>query len=218
MAAEDWFNFFQMPEDRSYYAFKLGDVLLIALDCGDFFHHKNYTAQCGPLLDLNNLFRKQQAWLEKLRKTESFRSAKYRIILSHSEPQIAKREIETGIRNMVLPLLKDDSDEGRIHLWVAGHVHHYWRAKKGSQTVVSRMQIKNPALKISPVNWVSLDGPKGDSSNPNFSYLWVKVTEKQIYAKAVDENGNKLDEFVIDRKGNFKELFRAKELKVLPFK
>jgi hypothetical protein len=46
----------------------------------------------------------------------------------------------------------------------------------------------------------------------------VKVTEKQIYAKAVDENGNKLDEFVIDRKGDFKELFRAKELKDLPVK
>ena len=167
---------------------------------------------------MNNLFSKQQAWLEKLRKTEIFRSAKYRIILSHSEPQVSKREIENGIRDMTLPLLKDDSDEGRIHLWIAGHVHRYWRAKKGSKTIISRTPVKNPALQVSPVNWVSLDGPKGDSSNPNFSYLWVKITEKQIYAKAVDENGKKLDEFVIDRKGDFKELFRAKELKELSFK
>ncbi|MBQ9772045.1 MAG: metallophosphoesterase [Lentisphaeria bacterium] len=217
LAAEEWFDFFQMPEDKSYYAFKLGDVLLIALDCGDFFHHINYTAHCGPLLDLNNLFKRQQDWLKKLQKTEMFRTAKYRIILSHSEPQISKRVIENGIRNMTLPLLKDDSDESRIHLWIAGHVHRYWRARKGSKTVVSRTPIKKPALKVSPVNWVSLDGPKGDSSDPNFSYLWVKVSENRIYAKAIDENGNKLDEFVIDLKGTFKELFRAKELKDLPF-
>lgn len=218
LASEDWFNFFQMPEDKSYYAFKLGNVLLIVLDCGDFFHHENYTAHCGPLLDLNHLFRKQQAWLEKLQKTELFRTAKYRIILSHSEPQVSQREIETGIRNMTLPLLKGESDESRIHLWIAGHVHRYWRARKGSKTIITRTPVKNPALKVSPVNWVSLDGPKGDSSNPNFSYLWVKVTETQIYARAIDENGNKLDEFVIDRNGDFKELFRAEELKDLPFK
>ena len=83
--------------------------------------------------------------------------------------------------------------------------------------MISRAPRKNPALKISPVNWVSIDGPKGNSSKPDFSYLWVKVSEQGIFVRAIDENGTKLDEFTIDPAGIFQELYRAPELKDFPF-
>ena len=217
LAAEDWYDYFQMPEDKSYYAFRLGNVLFISLDCGDFSAKTKYSSFNGPVTDLDSLYKRQSAWLEKLRRTKAYKQAKYRIILSHSEPQISNGEIERKIRELTAPLLNDDSPEGRIHLWIAGHVHQYWRAAKGARTLVARNQRKNPALKFSPVNWVSVDGPKGNSSNPNFSYLYVKVTEKEISVKAVDENGRPLDEFTVDQTGNFKELFRSKELKDMPF-
>ena len=217
LAAEDWYDYFQMPEDKAYYAFRLGDVLFISLDCGDFPAPEKYSSSSGPVTDLTVLHKRQIKWLEKLRKTPAFRTAKFRIIMSHSEPQISRGIIETKIREITAPLLKDDSPEGMIHLWIAGHVHRYWRAEKGSNTLITRAARKNPALKISPVNWVSVDGPKGDSSNPNFSYLSVKVTGNKIHVTAYDENGKKLDEFTVDQKGAFKELFRAKELKNLPF-
>lgn len=217
LAAEDWYDYFQMPEDKSYYAFRLGDVLFISLDCGDFPAKTKYSSSNGPVTDLETLHKRQAKWLEKLRKSEVFKRAKYRIILSHTEPQIAKGTIENKIREITAPLLKDDSPEGKIHLWIAGHVHRYWRAAKGAKTLVSRNQRKNPALQVSPVNWVSVDGPKGNSSNPDFSYLMVNVSEKQISVKAVDENGKTLDKFTVDRSGKFTELFRAEELKDMPF-
>ena len=52
---------------------------------------------------------------------------------------------------------------------------------------------------------------------PDFSYLMVNVSEKQISVKAVDENGKTLDKFTVDRSGKFTELFRAEELKDMPF-
>ena len=125
--------------------------------------------------------------------------------------------LEDKMREITAPLLRNDSDDSRIHLWIAGHVHRYWRAAKGTSELIARAPRKKAALKKSPVNWVSVDGPKGNSSNPNFSYLKVQVTADKITVKAVDENGKKMDEFQIDQKGQFRELYRGKELKAFPF-
>ena len=217
LAAEDWFDYFQMPDDKSYYSFRLGDVLFIVLDCGDYPPKETgLSSYSGPVTIPGILFEKQKKWLENLQKTESFRTAKFRIILAHPEPQIDTGYLEDKMREITTPLLRNDSDDSRIHLWIAGHVHRYWRAAKGTSELIARAPRKKAALKKSPVNWVSVDGPKGNSSNPNFSYLNVKISADKITVKAVDENGKRLDEFQIDQKGQFRELYRADELKVFP--
>lgn len=217
LAAEKWFDYFQMPDDKSFYTAKLGDVLFIVLDCGDISKNDPLDAFNGPLLDLGNLFRKQQQWLNKVRRSEEFRNARFRVVLSHSEPQIEKSIVANNIRKLTGEMLADNSDNGRIHLWLAGHVHRYWRAARGAKTLVSRVpRSKAPALAEAPVNWFSLDGPKGNSSKPDFSYVSLKFSDKAVRVTALDEDGRKLDEFSVDVKGNLREIYLDKSLKKYP--
>ena len=216
IAAENWYDHFAMPEEKGYYSFQLGEVFFIVLDCGDISRVGALDAFNGPLLDMENLLRKQAQWLEKVRHSPEFRKAKFRVVLSHAEPQIASGKMNENIRKMTGKLLADNSDSGRIHLWLAGHVHRYWRAGRGSTAIVSREAYPKAAKAVSPVNWVTCDGPKGNSAKPEFSYIAVKCTSEKLHVKAIDDNGIKFDEFEIDAKGNLKELYLDKSLKHHP--
>jgi len=212
IAAEDWYDCFLLPGEKTYYAFRRGEVLFIVLDCGDFFRAPN-EAYNGPVLKLDTLFERQSRWLETLRRTPEFRSAKFRIVLSHVEPQITKDIMSEKMRRMTAPLLDDQTPEGRIHLWLCGHVHRYWRANRGSDELIARDPIGKWSLSRAPVTWVSVDAPKSNSSKPDFSYLAVRVTRDAIRLTALDENGREFDRFSIDPEGKVTELFQSPELK-----
>ena len=219
IAAENWYDHFTMPGEKGYYSFQLGEVFFIVLDCGDISARGKLDAFNGPLLDMEKLFRKQTQWLKKIRQSEQFRNAGFRVVLSHTEPQIAGGLMNDSVRKLTAELLADDSDENRIHLWIGGHVHRYWRAARRDSSIISRRQYaKVPAVASAPVNWVTVDGPKGDSSKPIFSYLAVKCTPEKLHIKAIDENGMKFDEFTVDTKGTLKEIYRDETLKKHPLK
>ena len=158
------------------------------------------------------LFRKQAQWLAKVRKSPEFRNAKYRVILCHNDPQTSQSLLDRNVRQLTGDLLADNSDSGRIHLWIGGHTHRYRRAARNSRLLTARIKPNKIALKTSPVNWVTVDGPKGDSKNPNFSYLAVKCTPQAIHVTAIDDTGKKIDEFAIAPDGKFKEIFKDKSL------
>ena len=217
MAAEDWYDYFQMPDEKSYFTFQLGEVFFIVLDCGEYFSGAKHQAINGPLVDMKKLFSKQAQWLKKVRRSEEFRNAKYRVVLAHGEVQIATSKFNENIRNLTMDMLRDDSESGRIHLWLSGHCHRYWRAAKNSTSLVTRIRpVRAPALAVSPVNWLTCDGPKGSSAKPDFSYIAVKCSPEKLHVKAIDENGKTFDEFVIDPEGKLKTLYLDKELKDYP--
>ena len=70
-----------------------------------------------------------------------------------------------------------------------------------------------PTAATAPVNWVTVDGPKGKGATPDFSYLSVKCSPEKLHVTAIDENGKKIDQFEINPKGVLKELYRSDELK-----
>ena len=118
------------------------------------------------------------------------------------------------MREMCKALLADTSDEGMIHLWLAGHVHRYWRANRGSNELVHLYPAKKWALSKAPVTWVSTDAPKGNSAWPEFSYLGVDVKKDSLTVTAYDTDGKKFDSFSVDGKGRVTELYRRKDMKV----
>ena len=157
--------------------------------------------------------------MKKIRESVEFRNAKFRVVLSHAEPQVAGGKMNDNIRALTAELLAWNRDENRIHLCSGGHVHRYWRAARGDSAIVSRQKYaKDPAVATAPVNWVTVDGPKGDSTKPDFSYLAVKCTAEKLHIKAIDEKGSKFDEFTVDRQGRLKEIYRDKSLKKHIFK
>lgn len=213
IGAEAWFDYFQMPEDKNYYTIQYGDVLFIVLDCSDVSNRGIFNAFNGPLLDTKNFIAKQTRWLQKVRRSAAFRNAKFRVVLAHNEPQIQNGQVADNIRTVIGNMLEDQSEQGMIHLWLAGHVHYYWRAERNSTKVLSRIPFKRAALKKAPVNWVSVDGPKSNSSRPDFSYLSINFSADRIRVRAIDELGKVFDEFSVDQKGKLYEHFHDKSLK-----
>ena len=184
------------------------------LDCGEYFSAGRLNAFNGVLLDMNKLMTRQAAWLKHIRNTPEFRNARFRVVMAHGEPMVSKNVFNNNIRNLALDLLRDDSDNGRIHLWLAGHCHRYWRAARGSKSLVSRIEPKgSAALAAAPVNFLTCDGPKGNAASPDFSYISVKCTPEKLHIKAIDDKGRKFDEFEIDQQGKLKTLYLDKELK-----
>ena len=217
IAAEDWYKYFQMPGEKSYYSFQLGEVFFIVLDCGEFFSAGRLNARNGVLLDMNKLMTQQAKWLKKVRNTPEFRNAKFRVVMAHGEPMVSKSVFNNNIRKLALDLLRDDSDNGRIHLWLAGHCHRYWRSARGGKSLVMRYKpTGTTALPIAPVNFVTCDGPKGNAAKPDFSYISVTCTSEKLHVKSIDEKGKKFDEFEIDSQGTLKTLYLDDEVKDYP--
>ena len=217
IAAENWYDYFQMPDEKSYYSIQLGEVFFIVLDCGEFFDADKFNAYNGPLLDMDKLISRQSRWLKKVYRSEAFRKAKFRVVIAHGEPQISRGRLNNTVRAMMSDILKDNSDEGRIHLWLAGHCHYYWRAARNSKTLVARAGLKTPpALPQAPVNWLTCDGPKSRGAKPELSFIFVSCSPEKLHIKSVDDNGKKFDEFSIDLKGELKTIYLDENLKAHP--
>ena len=211
IGAVQWHDYFMMPDEKPYYSFKVDDVYFIVLACSDF--SKGLNASNGPVISPDTMVRKQRAWLEKVVKNDEFKKAKFRIVLSHTAPQLENSEsVVREIQEIIEPL-KDEL----IHFWIAGHSHYYWRMFKGSDILYSRNEWKKaPAYAAAKFNWITLDGPKGSNSKPDFSYLTVNIKNGIIQAVVTDEDGKLIDSFNIDAKGNAVELKRSPDIK--PFK
>ncbi len=213
MAAEAWFDHFAMPGESGYYAFRHGSVFFLVLDCGDF-GSRPLNGFNGPILDMAALMSRQKKWIERVRKSAEFKSAHFRIILAHTEPQYSDDAVSANVRRLTADLLKDRSAEGRIHLWIGGHIHEYRRAAEDSSDISAFRPLAHPAaLGKAPVSWVTVDAPKEDSAKPDFSYLDVEVGKDELAVTAVDENGKKLESFSVDAAGKLHEIFRAETLR-----
>lgn len=215
IGAAAWFDYFQRPEDKNYYTIRYGEVLFIVLDCSDISPSNVFNAFNGPLLDTKNFIAKQARWLQKVRKSAEFRNAKFRVVLAHSEPQIERSPVSDNIRTVIGNMLEDQSEQGLIHLWIAGHVHRYWRAERNRAAVLTRQPLKlkkKAALAKAPVNWVSVDGPKSKSARPDFSYLAIDFSAARIRVRAIDEQGKCFDEFSVDQKGKMHSCFNDNSL------
>lgn len=210
--AVKWHDFFVMNDEKPYYSFKIKDTLFIVLACGDFVKGK-YNAFIGPILDPAAMVEKQRQWVENLTKSDDFKNAKFRIVLSHIAPQIEKSQVIDEIRKIAAPIMNDS-----IHFWIAGHCHYYWRMFKNSDILYAREQYpKAPEFKTAKFNWITLDGPKSSSAYPDFSYLSVNIKNDKITAKIVDQDGRLMDSFIIDSKGNAVELKRSANIKPFTF-
>ena len=209
--ASSWHKYFIPEGQKPYYCFKNGDTLFIVLACGDTTKG-NLNAHIGPILDTEYMVKKQRAWLEKLVKSDDFKNAKFRIVLSHITPQIDAGPMGKDLRAIATPLLSES-----IHLWIGGHCHRYWRMFKGSNLLYSREKAPTAYHQaVAPFNWLTLDGPKGNQNPPDLSYIHVTINDKLIDAKVIDPDGKVVDHFTVDEHGNATEISRMQS--VIPTK
>ncbi len=126
-------DYFTQPDGKTYQAFRQGDVLWIGLDTLWKAKEKLQQQQIERYWD------EQAAWLRELKKTDLWKTAKFRIVMAHlatfgtESPFLAPHFDE---------VLNDNTPEGKIHLYLAGHMHCYYRINAGSKDARANTQYK----------------------------------------------------------------------------
>ena len=116
-------DYFPHQSGRLYNAYRWGDLMVVTLDGGES------AADGNPLARTSNLgafaqYRAQEArWLAQVVASEDYRTAKYRIVISHFPvTNEVLDEAEAGaaqFARLMLPVL----NEAQVDLMVAGHRH-----------------------------------------------------------------------------------------------
>ena len=164
-------------------------------------------------------FAEQAAWLAEVVTTPACQNAKRRIVLAHTTPfEFNNSYMARNLYNMVGKLFYGENPPCKIDLWIAGHIHTYSRANRGESVIRAVKPWKKYADNKSAVTFVTTDGPKNKSIQPDLSFLEINVGENTIGVTAFDENGVMLDKFVVKQSGEVENIFLNKSMKLFPIK
>ena len=160
------------PSGKSFFSFRQGETLFIALDAGNDKPDDESGLFCNQ-----EMFREEMAWLKELVQTEEYRSARWRIALIHMPADSARYDALAAA-----DLLKMIPE---TELILAGHRHYYFYIDPNSDICVRKRNGKEiPGATKLPALTVA---------NDTDTMLCVNVSPEQIEVKVIDENGEPVD-------------------------
>lgn len=119
-------HFFPKKDGKIYGSYLLGDIMVVMLDCGED-KPDTHPVYAG-LTDFDAYRTEQAEWLKQLVKTDEFKKATYRIVISHFPMEMENEDHkQTGGHGMYdlqckcLPIL----NRANIDLMVSGHTHQF---------------------------------------------------------------------------------------------
>lgn len=125
--ARTYSSYFPKKNGKIYGSYLLGDVMIVMLDSGEDKAESHWVY--AGLTDCDAYRTEQAEWLEKLIKTEEYKKAKYRIVLSHFPMVMGSKWKEEkmwyGWEDAIhkfLPIL----NKANVDLLVSGHTHRYF--------------------------------------------------------------------------------------------
>jgi 3',5'-cyclic AMP phosphodiesterase CpdA len=111
-------DFFPTPNGRHYHAFRHGPVAFLILDSGEDKSDSN--KEYSGLVDFDAYRAQQTQWLRLAVQDESFRTARYRVVLVHMPPSTNPRAYGASqVHKLWSPIL----NEASIDLVLCGHTH-----------------------------------------------------------------------------------------------
>ena len=192
--ADGYFDYMRHPTPKTYYAFSHGPVFYIILDGAT-----DGTGMDG-LIDTRDFFAEQRAWLNEVATSEAFRSSKFRIVLAHF-PIWNENANETKIMlSLTDGILDGNTSESRIHLYLGGHLHRFFRILPGGKQKSLDADFSESTIPKVPYTVIANDGP-GDNEIDG-SVISVEVTSENLTVKTLDKMGKVLDAVKIDQDGN----------------
>ncbi len=162
------------PTGKTYFTFRQGDVLFIALDVGDDHSDTVINKNAAVIAE-------ERRWLRRLKEQPVFREAKRRIVLMHIPPYDIEHSYAGQASAKVLGELADCD----INCVLCGHIHKYFVIESG--TGVRNFKLTGEKLADS----AKLPFPV--IANSNDTYLDVKVSDGSITSTAIDVNGKIVD-------------------------
>ncbi len=118
-------DYFPQPNERTYQAIAQGPVLFLCLDTMWPSKMKLQNEQHIKYLQ------EQVAWIKELKKTPVWKKAKFRIVMGHVAPFASEGTKFVG--DVFNEVFSDNSKDGKIHAFLAGHEHAYWRINAGTK-------------------------------------------------------------------------------------
>jgi 3',5'-cyclic AMP phosphodiesterase CpdA len=114
--AAEYPAYFPTDNGKLYYAFSYGDAIFVVLDSGE--DKPDSDMEYSGITDMDRYRSEQAEWLGELVQTDGFRSAKYKIVISHMPP-FGTWHGSIDLGEKVLPLLNDAG----IDIMLCGHLH-----------------------------------------------------------------------------------------------
>lgn len=160
--ARSYPNLFPKSGGKIYGSYRMGDIMIVMLDCGE--DKPDDTWVYAGLTDFDAYRTEQAEWLARLVETEEFKTARYRIVISHY-PMVdifPEEELTHGINDLkakMLPIL----NRANIDLMVSGHTHEFAFHEKnkagnafpvivGSNRSATRIDIKDGKIKAKVID------------------------------------------------------------------
>ncbi len=163
---------------KTYFTFRHGDVLFIALDVGD--DHSD------TIINKNaRVIAEERRWLRNLKRQPIFKEARHRIVLMHIPPYDIEHSYAGQASADVLSELADCD----ISCVLCGHIHKYFviDAGTGVRDFVLTGEKKADSARL----------PFPVIANSNDTYLDVKITEKGITCTAFGTDGKALHTYTM---------------------
>jgi predicted phosphodiesterase len=167
------------PAGKSYYTFRQGDTLFIALDAGN-----DKPDGDSGLFRNDDMIREQQEWLKELTRSAEYRNARWRIALIHMP--VYKRRYDSDAAFSLLRLIPETD------LILSGHLHRYFTVEP--ETGVCFFKRENLTM-VSPDTLNALT-----IANDIDTLLQVDVTEDHLMVNVIEQYGNVIDTLRIDPK------------------
>lgn len=119
-------SYFPTTTDKLYYSFRQGPVHFIVLDAGE--DKPDSDIEYSGLSQFDAYRSEQREWLKKEIRSESFRTAKYRLVIVHIPPVDSDWHGTLEVREKFLPGL----NKAGITAMFCGHTHRYNYLEPGS--------------------------------------------------------------------------------------
>lgn len=215
-----YFRYFGGREQKSYGAFRMGEVCFIYLDSGEdkerWKNHPHYARTFD-----RTLIAEQRQFLEELVKSDKFLTAGFKVVLTHGVPFAnngywgKERYISGNIHAIAGNLLCGKDPAHKVHLWIAAHTHRYSRSvQPGSMTVKAFKNLWQLPTdpEDHPYAYVINGGPGSESpAERQCTALMLDFDGGKLFVKAMDLNGKVFDHFSVDASGKVTEIFSILE-------
>lgn len=118
--ATHWGDYFGRKDGKAYFTVRHGPVLFVILDIG----RPTGSNAANEIWD--GYMKEQVEWYANLKNSPEWKSARFRVAMGHYGTRVCGNDTK-WFAQYFKEVLNDPSPAGRIHLFVAGHEHHYAR-------------------------------------------------------------------------------------------
>jgi len=210
-AVPAWRDYFARPDGRGYYTVAQGPALFVVLD-----PNREYSGKSAAAIEVAEAYVAEQlAWLGRIKLTDEWKAAKFRIVLVHYGTRAGNPKVDPVFRHFATtfrPELDEVQADRRIHLLLCGHEHHYARFMPRQKGWFHNPRLDRPSAK--PRNF-----PLADDATFNFTEVALGMNDAVTLEVAPDRltvrehdasrtDADDLDAFEIFPDGSAKEVVR----------